>query len=52
MNLEQALKLKDKLFPKVESIYSGTVVRDVMQYVWAIKFLYGNGYEVIKKEKK
>ena len=48
MNLEEALALKKKFFPEVEGILCETVTTDRSRYLWVMRLLYGNGYEVIK----
>ena len=48
MILEEAIALKKKLFPEVEGILCETVTIDRSRFIWAMRLLYGNRYEVIK----
>jgi len=52
MNLEQAIKEKDKIFSikKVECI--PTIMKEAENYVELMKRLYDKGYELIKRKKK
>lgn len=52
MKLEETIKLKDKLFPEHKGFLCETVTQDRSRFIWAMRFLYGNGYEVVKNEKK
>ena len=48
---EEAIKLKDKLFPEHKGFLCETVTPDRSRFIWAMRFLYGNGYEVVKNGK-
>ena len=51
MTLKEAIALKKKLFPEVKGILCETVTTDRVRFIWAMRLLYGNGYEVIKRRK-
>lgn len=51
MNLNEAIKLKDKLFPEHKGFPCETVTQDRSRFIWAMRVLYGNKYEVVKNGK-
>lgn len=52
MNLEEAIKEKDKIFPMKEVEYIPTIMKEAENYVELMNRLYDKGYELIKRKGK
>ena len=50
MNLEKAIAQKNKIFPMPEGGYLHMIAEERARYMWLMRRIYDEGYELIFKE--